>query len=70
MIVGGTDATDLLIGDAAYTPVYFADPDRDETELVPGQAADVTAWRASIRRLHAAAPARVHFCHDAAVLHG
>ena len=62
-------ATDLLIGDAAYTPLYYEDPDRSEENLVPGQAADVPAWRASIRRLRAAAPARVHFCHDTAVLH-
>jgi N-acyl homoserine lactone hydrolase len=68
VIVG--DATDLLIGDAAYTPASYSDPDRDARDLVPGQAADVPTWRDSIRRLHAAGPARVHFCHDTAVLHG
>jgi len=64
-----TDASDLLIGDAAYTPVAYENPDRIAKKLVPGQAADATAWRDSIRRLHAAAPARVHFCHDTRVLH-
>ena len=62
--------TDLLIGDAAYTSSFYADPDRDEEELAPGQAADIADWRGSLRRLHAAAPARVHFCHDTAVLPG
>ena len=63
-------ATDLLIGDAAYTAGYYADPDRNADELAPGQAADVAEWRGSLRRLHAAAPARVHFCHDTVVLPG
>ena len=70
VMVGQPSApTDLLIGDAAYTPVYYSDPDYAEENLVPGQAANVAAWRDSIRRLRAAAPARVHFCHDIAVLH-
>ena len=66
---GANGATDLLIGDAAYTPVSYSHPDRNADGLVPGQAADVTAWRDSIHRLHAAKPTRVHFCHDAEVLH-
>jgi N-acyl homoserine lactone hydrolase len=72
VIVGGElgAVTDLLIGDAAYTSDFYADPDRDEEDLVVGQAADIDDWRGSLRRLHAAAAARVHFCHDTAVLHG
>jgi N-acyl homoserine lactone hydrolase len=62
-------ACDLLIGDAAYKPVFYADPDRDAGELIPGQAADVEAWRGSIRRLHEVKPARIHFCHTAETLH-
>ena len=63
-------ATDLLIGDAAYTSAYYADPDQSEDKLAPGQAEDIAAWRSSLRRLHAAAPTRVHFCHDTVVASG
>jgi len=47
--------------------VQFAGP-ADE-ELPPGQAADPVAWRASLQKVTSAAPARVHFCHDTAVVH-
>jgi glyoxylase-like metal-dependent hydrolase (beta-lactamase superfamily II) len=67
-VLVGEAGADLLVGDAAYNPFLFADPDRGEEQLPPGQAADVRAWRDSIRRLHAAGPARVHFCHDTAVI--
>ena len=59
---------DLLIGDAAYTPRQFAGP--PDGDLVPGQAADLVAWRGSLGRIKAMAPARVHFCHHTDVLHG
>jgi N-acyl homoserine lactone hydrolase len=58
---------DLLIGDAAYTPrQYRPEPGR----LPPGQAADEDAWHASVNRMRALAPARVHFCHHTEVVHG
>jgi N-acyl homoserine lactone hydrolase len=72
VLVSGADgAVDVLIGDAAYTPVQFGGVEvlADE-ELPPGQAADPVAWRASLHRIKEAAPARVHFCHDTAVVHG
>jgi N-acyl homoserine lactone hydrolase len=62
------DGEELLVGDAAYTPRVYTDPDLQE--LPHGQAADRTAWSASLRRLHAAHPHHVHFCHHTRVLHG
>jgi N-acyl homoserine lactone hydrolase len=59
--------SDLLIGDAAYKPGLYLDPDRDD--LPDGQASDVTAWRTSVRRLRSAEPDRVHFCHDTEIIH-
>ena len=68
VVDNGDGGTELLIGDAAYTPVeYGASVDR---KLPPGQAADLDSWHASIRRLHTMKPSRVHFCHDTAVVHG
>ena len=68
VVVSGADGeVDMLIGDAAYTTAQFAGPADDE--LPPGQAADPVAWRKSLSRITSAAPARVHFCHDTAVMH-
>jgi glyoxylase-like metal-dependent hydrolase (beta-lactamase superfamily II) len=65
--VEAADGTsDLLIGDAAYTPRQYRDPDSDD--LPDGQASDVAAWRASVRRVRSA-HGRVHFCHDAEIVH-
>jgi N-acyl homoserine lactone hydrolase len=61
------DGSDLLIGDAAYTPRQYADP---AGPLPDGQASDVGAWRDSVQRIHALAPERVHFCHHTDVVHG
>ncbi|HEX9032291.1 MAG TPA: N-acyl homoserine lactonase family protein [Streptosporangiaceae bacterium] len=60
-------APDVLIGDAAYTSVQYAGP--PDAPLPPGQASDLTAWSESLAKIKSAAPARVHFCHDTAVLH-
>jgi N-acyl homoserine lactone hydrolase len=69
VLVSGADgAVDALIGDAAYTTVQFGAA--DDAALPPGQAADRTAWTRSLRRIKSADPARVHFCHDTAVVHG
>jgi N-acyl homoserine lactone hydrolase len=69
LVQAADGSTDLLTGDAAYTPDQYADPDTGEEQLPDGQAADVPSWRASVRRMHAAAPARVHFCHYTGVVH-
>jgi N-acyl homoserine lactone hydrolase len=61
------DGEEVLIGDAAYTPALYMDP--EATELPPGQAADRPAWRASLKRLQAGHPRHVHFCHHTRVLH-
>ena len=58
---------DLLIGDAAYTPRQYRP---EPGQLPPGQAADEDAWHASVNRMRALTPARVHFCHHTAVVHG
>jgi glyoxylase-like metal-dependent hydrolase (beta-lactamase superfamily II) len=60
--------SDLLIGDAAYTPRQYLSP--ASGELPDGQASDPVTWQASVRRIHAMAPARVHFCHHTDILHG
>jgi len=59
--------SDVLVGDAAYTPRQYLDPAADD--LPDGQASDVTAWRASVAAIRSAAPDRVHFCHDTQVIH-
>jgi glyoxylase-like metal-dependent hydrolase (beta-lactamase superfamily II) len=61
------DGADLLIGDAAYTPRQYADPEAQA--LPPGQASDEAAWRGSVRRLRSLSPERVHFCHHTDVVH-
>jgi N-acyl homoserine lactone hydrolase len=60
-------SSDLLIGDAAYTPQAYSGP--DDGDLVPGQASDPVTWRESLRRIHSMAPARVHFCHHTDIIH-
>jgi N-acyl homoserine lactone hydrolase len=63
---GGDRAFDLLIGDAAYTPRIYADP---TGKLPDGQAANVEAWRDSVRRIRSLTPERVHFCHHTDIVH-
>lgn len=65
VVVSGTD---VLIGDAAYTPVVYADP--SVGSQIPGQAADFEAFTSSLGRLRELGPERVHFCHHTAVVHG
>lgn len=61
-------ASDLLIGDAAYTPRQYLRPAAGD--LPPGQASDPVTWQDSVRRIRSLAPARVHFCHHTDVIHG
>jgi N-acyl homoserine lactone hydrolase len=68
VVVDG-DGEELMIGDAAYTPALYRRPEVAAEELPSGQAADLEAWSRSLRRLHAARPRHVHFCHHAAVVH-
>ena len=68
LVSGAAGDVDVLIGDAAYTTVQYGGP--DDAQLPPGQAADTTAWRASLERIRSSDPARVHFCHDTAIVHG
>jgi N-acyl homoserine lactone hydrolase len=56
------NGTDLFIGDAAYNKRVYAKPDRGER--LSGQAADMGSWRASLARLRALSPQRIHYCHD------
>ncbi len=70
VVRGGGGAFDLLIGDAAYTPRVYADPELSTSgRLPPGQASDVPTWRDSLRRIQALGPDRVHFCHHTDVVH-
>jgi N-acyl homoserine lactone hydrolase len=66
VLVTTASGDEVLIGDAAYTPDIYTDPEREQ--LPRNQAADRTAWNGSLRRLHGMTPSRVHFCHDAAVV--
>jgi N-acyl homoserine lactone hydrolase len=59
--------SDLMIGDAAYTPRLYRGP--ADQELPPGQASDPAAWRDSLRRIRATDAAQVHFCHHTSVVH-
>ena len=67
LVQSADDAGDLLIGDAAYTPRQYAGP--PAAELPAGQASDPQAWRASLERIRAVAPERVHFCHHTDIIH-
>ena len=60
------DRFDLLIGDAADTPGIYVGP---MGKLPEGQAADVEAWRDSVRRIRSLTPERVHFCHHKDIVH-
>jgi N-acyl homoserine lactone hydrolase len=67
VVQSGDGTSDLLIGDAAYTPrEYSGPPDED---LPPGQASDPVAWRDSLRRIQSLIPGRAHFCHHTDVVH-
>jgi len=68
VVVDG-DGEEVLIGDAAYTPAIYGDPDADPSVLPRGQAADSDAWRSSLKRIHTSQPRHVHFCHHTRVVH-
>ena len=59
--------SDLLIGDAAYTPREYTGP--LDQKLPSGQAADRPAWETSIGRVRSMTPGRVHFCHHTDIVH-
>jgi N-acyl homoserine lactone hydrolase len=67
VVVRGEDGFDLLIGDAAYTPRQYAEPDRGK--LPAGQASDIPVWRDSVRRIRSLRPERVYFCHHTDIIH-
>jgi N-acyl homoserine lactone hydrolase len=67
VVVSTGNGAEVLIGDGAYKPQLYLEPDAGE--LPPGQASDPVAWRASVGRVHALRPNRVHFCHDSEVVH-
>jgi N-acyl homoserine lactone hydrolase len=67
VVQSGDGVSDVLIGDAAYTPRLYRGP-ADE-DLPPGQASDPAAWRDSLRRIRATGAAQVHFCHHTDVVH-
>ncbi len=67
VVVSTGNGAEVLIGDAAYHPQQYLEP--DDGELPPGQASDPAAWRESVGRMHALRPDRVHFCHDTGIVH-
>jgi N-acyl homoserine lactone hydrolase len=66
VVVSTGNGVEVLIGDGAYKTRQYLEPDGD---LPPGQASDPVAWRASVGRVHALSPDRVHFCHDTEIIH-
>ena len=66
-VTAGDGSTDLLIGDAAYTPREYTGPLGQQ--LPPGQAADRPSWETSIGRVRSITPSRVHFCHHTDIVH-
>jgi N-acyl homoserine lactone hydrolase len=67
VVVSTGNGAEVLIGDAAYRPGLYLEP--DDGDLPPGQASDPAAWRESVGRVHALQPDRVHFCHDTGIIH-
>jgi N-acyl homoserine lactone hydrolase len=67
VVQAGAGASDVLIGDAAYTPRLYSGPVGQDVPR--GQASDPVAWRESLRRIQSMSPARVHFCHHTDVVH-
>jgi N-acyl homoserine lactone hydrolase len=68
VLVQSDGGSDLLIGDAAYTPRQYTQPAGQD--LPPGQASDVESWHDSVRRIQSLGPERVHFCHHTDVIQG
>ena len=68
VVVASDGQSDLLIGDAAYTPHQFAGP--PDKDVLPGQASNLVTWRGSLDRIRSLEPDRVHFCHDTKIVHG
>ena len=66
VVVSTDNGAEVLIGDAAYKPRQYLEP--DDGDLPPGQASDPATWRESVGRVHALRPDRVHFCHDTGVI--
>ena len=64
----GGSGSDVLIGDAAYTPGIYSGAVAGES--VPGQAADVGLWHSSLARVRSLGADRVHFCHHEDVVPG
>jgi N-acyl homoserine lactone hydrolase len=69
VVVTQPGGEDLFIGDAAYTKDVFENFEQLPVERLTGQAADVDAWRESLRHVNSLAPGSIHFCHDTRVVH-
>src|SRR5260221_4491797 len=67
VVRSGDEVSDVLIGDAAYTPRLYLGP-ADE-KLPPGQASDPAAWRELPLRIRSTGAPQVHFCHHTDVVH-
>jgi N-acyl homoserine lactone hydrolase len=67
VVVSTDNGAEVLIGDAAYKPRQYLEP--DDGDRPEGQASDPAAWRESVGRVRALRPDRVHFCHDTVVIH-
>jgi N-acyl homoserine lactone hydrolase len=69
VFVDTADGPAVMIGDAAYTADIYAKVDHADLAAWPGQHSNRSAWSRSLKRVHAAHPHAVHFCHDLRVTH-
>lgn len=64
VVASTPQGSDLFVGDAAFRRSVWDAPDSGRN--LPLQAGDPDAWQASLQRLRAMTPDRIHFCHDTA----
>jgi N-acyl homoserine lactone hydrolase len=62
------DGTAVMIGDAAYTADIYREVEKADLSKWRGQHANRRKWIRSLKKVHAAHPHAVHFCHDTRVL--
>ncbi len=68
VIVDTGNGSEVMIGDAAYTPEIYRDGDQADLTKWRGQYSDHDSWSHSLDKVHAMHPHSVHFCHDVRVV--
>ncbi len=70
VFVDSGDGVAVMIGDAAYTSDIYRDVEKADLAAWRGQHANRRDWTRSLKKVHAAHPSAVHFCHDTRVAAG